>query len=179
MNISQLLQNDEYGIVNAIGKRFGLSSEQVQKAMSWLVPALTGAMKRKATDPSDVDSIFQALRTGDHEKYIDDQNYLGRPETAAEGNAILSHIFGSKEVSRNVAERTSQETGVSSSIIEQILPYAASALMGMLSKKVAPKSTEDPGPDARNNLLSFLDSDRDGSIIDDMLGHAFNHFVRG
>ena len=60
---------------------------------------------------------------------------LADPATRDDGNAILGHVFGSKEVSRQVAARASAKTGIDSSILKQMLPLVAAMAMGGLSKK--------------------------------------------
>ena len=177
MNITDLLKQDQFGILDALGKQFGLNADQVRSAVEWLTPAVTRGLQRQATDNSGLDDIWKALESGNHAKYVDDPSYLGRPETAAEGNSILGHIFGSKEVSRNVAQHASQETGIGTSILKQMLPYVATAVMGALSKKMSPVVGAQPDPEAQSSLLSWLDADKDGSVLDDMLGHAFRQFV--
>ena len=145
--------------------------------MEWLTPALTRGLQRQATESSGLNDIWKALESGDHQKYVDDPSYLRRPETAAEGNSILGHIFGSKEVSRNVADHAAQKTGIGSAVLQQMLPYVASAVMGALSKNMQPAAGSQPDQSVQSTLMSWLDADKDGSVIDDMLGHAFKQFV--
>ena len=47
---------------------------------------------------------------------MDDPTLLNKTETTKDGNDILGHIFGTKEVSREVANQVSQKSGVSSTI---------------------------------------------------------------
>lgn len=177
MNVSQALKSVEYDVINTFVKKFGLSGDQVREAISWLAPALTRGLEHNASAPAGLQSLLEALKTGDHQRYVEDPSYLDRPETREDGNEILGHIFGSKEVSRNVAERASLETGIGSSILKLMLPYVASAVMGILSKKLLPQSEHADSPSTQSSLFSWLDSDRDGSIIDDMLGHAFKRLI--
>jgi hypothetical protein len=44
------------------------------------------------------------------------------------GNQVLGHIFGSKDVSRNVAADASQQSGVDPSILKKLLPIVAGAV---------------------------------------------------
>ena len=177
MNLTEQFKQNEFGVLEELARKFGLNADQVRSALEWLTPALTRGLQRHASETSGLTDIWKALESGDHQKYVEDPSYLGRPETASEGNSILGHIFGSKEVSRNVAERASQETGIGSSILKQMLPYVASAVMGALSKKVSPTSGGRPSAESQSRLLSWLDADKDGSVIDDMLGHAFKQLI--
>jgi len=177
MNATEQFKKDQFGIVGVLGSKFGLDSNQVRSVLEWITPALTRGMQRQATESSGLSSLWQALGAGNHQKYVDDPDYLRRTETKEEGNSILGHIFGSKDVSRNVAERTSQETGIGSSIVKMMLPFVASAVMGALSKKMSPVSGDRPSPQAQSSLMSWLDADKDGSVIDDMLGAAFKQLT--
>ena len=99
--------------------------------------------------------------------------------------AILGHVLGNKEASRNVAAQAAQATGVNSDIVKQLLPLVATAVMGALSKE----TTDSPiggrgqsldlssltGADASpvvGMITSFLDAGNDGSITDDLLNMA-------
>ena len=178
MNLTEQFKQNKYGVLEELAKQFGLEDSQVKKAIEWLTPALTRGLQRQAAEPSGLNDILKALKSGDHQKYVDDPSLLGNSATASVGNAILGHIFGSKEVSRDVAGRASQETGIGSSILQQMLPLVASAVMGALSKNVPTAAGVDqPDPEVQSTLMSWLDADKDGSVIDDILGHAFKQFV--
>ena len=87
--------------VQQLGAQFGLRPEQVSAAMGALMPALAAGLKRNMT--TNQAGLESALANGHHETYIDQPEVLGAPATTADGNAILGHIFGSKDVSRTVA----------------------------------------------------------------------------
>ena len=177
MNVTEQIKQNPSGVLDELGKKFGLDSNQVRSAMEWITPALTRGLQRQASGSAGLGDIWRALESGNHQKYVEDPAYLRRPETATEGNSILGHIFGSKEVSRNVVDRASQETGIGSSILKQLLPYAASMVMGALSKNMSPMSGKSPSPETQSSLMSWLDADKDGAVMDDILGHAFKQFV--
>ncbi len=82
-------------------------------------------------------------------------------------NAVLAPVFGSKDVSRAVAGRTAEQTGIGADILKRLLPVAAAMLMGGLSKQSA-ASTNAPG--SGDLLTSLLDRNRNGSVADDVVG---------
>ena len=181
MNITDLLLgNDSSGAVSALAKQFGISESQARDAVSSLAPSLSRGMQHHTQESKGLDDLISALNKGNHSQYIDDPGVLGRQETVKDGNSILGHIFGSKDVSRNVAKSAAQETGLGSTLLKKMLPVVATMVMGTLGKKIlggggsaAPSRQESPGL-----LSSLLDSDRDGSIIDDVLGMAFKAAFR-
>ena len=70
-----------------------------------------------------------------HDQYIENPQMLGRPETVQDGNAILGHLFGSKDVSRAVASHASQKSGIGADLLKKMLPLVATMAMGSLSKQ--------------------------------------------
>lgn len=132
-----------------LGQQFGLSDELTQQAMSALIPALAAGLKSNASKPGGVEALLGALNKGSHQKYIDEPSLLGRPETRSDGNGILGHLLGSKEVSRAVASRASEKTGLGDEVLKQMLPVLATMVMGSLAKK----SEE---PDTLSQLAGIL-----------------------
>jgi len=134
-------------------------------------------LKRDMADPDSAASLMRALQQGGHQKYVDEPDALVREETVADGNAILGHLFGSKEVSRKVAEHASGGTGLDAGLLKQMLPVVASMMMGSLSKATAGGGA--PGGQSggmMDMLTGMLDADNDGSIVDDLMGMAGKFF---
>ena len=120
-----------------MAKQFGLSQDQVQSAMEALMPAFSVGLKRNAADPMGMGAFLQALGTGNHANYFDNVQKAFNPAGVADGNNILGHLFGSKEVSRAVAAQASAATGIGTEILKQMLPSLASMMMGGLAKQTA------------------------------------------
>ena len=136
MNILETLLSSQGGqAVKHLGQQFGLQAEDTEALVRRLLPALAGGVERNVREPGGLESLSRALSGGKHQRYLDDPTALEQPETVDDGNAILGHLFGSKEVSRDVAGRVSADTGVDSSIIKKLLPVVAAAAMGALSKQ--------------------------------------------
>jgi hypothetical protein len=72
--------------------------------------------------------------SGQHQKYVTDPSAVADPATTAEGNGILSHLFGSKDVSRQVATQAATQTGLGADLLKQMLPVAASLVMGAMAQ---------------------------------------------
>lgn len=181
--LDTLLGSSNGDAIAQLAKQIGLSEEQARAVVKEVTPALTRGMQHNTKDETGVEGLITALRTGNHARYIENPKVLGTAENIDDGNSILGHIFGSKEVSRSVAEHASQETGVASSLIKKALPIIATMVMASLGKSLfggtasASTNTEQTQP-ASGILSSLLDSDRDGSIIDDVLGMAFKMAFR-
>lgn len=116
------------------GNQLGLSPQQSQQAIGALLPAISSAMKRNTASPQGLAGLLGALQDGGHEQYLENPQTLSQ-NAQTDGNAILGHLFGSKDVSRAVAGRASEQTGISSDILKKMLPMVAMMAMGGLSKQ--------------------------------------------
>ena len=118
-----------------VGSQFGLDAKQSQNAIAALLPAISSALKQNTASPQGLQGLLGALQSGQHEQYIDQPDIYARPETRQQGNAILGHLFGSKDVSRAVAGQAAQQTGIGSDVLKKMLPMVATMAMGSLSKQ--------------------------------------------
>lgn len=177
MDILQtILTTQDGGAVRQLGNQFGLPPEQAQSALSALVPALAAGLQKNMSGEGGLEGLLAALTTGGHQRYLEDPRTLTDPSTIQDGNGILSHVFGSKDVSRQVAQRASDQTGIGVGILKQMLPLVATMVMSGLSRKAAAADYAAPAPDRAGGLMDMLtpmlDRNRDGSMIDDVLGMA-------
>lgn len=136
MNILEMLTATQNGgAASQLARQFNLDDSQVNQALGQLVPALSSGLKRNAQSQDGRESLFNALQRGGHERYLDEPEYVTREDARNEGNGILGHIFGSKDVSRNVSRQAAGQTGIGEGILKQMLPLVASMVMGSLAKQ--------------------------------------------
>ncbi|MBK9169741.1 MAG: DUF937 domain-containing protein [Bryobacterales bacterium] len=168
--ILNLLMNASGGAAtHRVAERFGLSDDQAGNALAQLVPALMAGLQSNTSQQGGMEALLGALSRGSHSEYLERPDLLDREETVTEGNAILSHILGSKDVSRSVASRAAGQTGIGEDILKKMLPIAATMVMGALSRQTAPARAAAP-QGAAGLLTQLLDQNRDGSIADDVMG---------
>lgn len=182
MNILDMVLNAQNGGAAAqVGRQFGLNEDQARQAISQLVPALSGGLKKNVSQPGGLDSLISALNSGGHDRYYTDPSALEADEAVVDGNAILGHLLGSKDVSRRVAQKAASDTGMDSSMMKQMLPIVASLVMGAVNGKAKEGGLLGGGSSSAGGagdlLTSFLDSDGDGSMVDDLMGMA-SKFLR-
>jgi hypothetical protein len=121
--------------LSAIGRQFGLDEQQTQAAFDALAPVVAAGLRRNTQTDDGLAGLLGALAGGSHVRYVEDQSVLTSPDTIDEGNAILGHVFGSKDVSRGVAHQLSASTGIGESILKKLLPIIATMVMGQIAKK--------------------------------------------
>ena len=127
--------------IDALARQFNLSQQQAQAAVEALLPAFSQGLKRNTADPYGIGAFVQAVASGNHGKYFEDAAKAFAPQGVDEGNGILGHLFGSKEVSRAVAAQAAQATGLGQQLLQQMLPVIASMVMGGLAKQVSGQAT--------------------------------------
>lgn len=163
------------GAVQQLGQQFGLNDDQVSSALSALVPALAAGFHNNMSSGQGLDGLLGALGGGQHQRYVEDANAIGHPDTVDDGNGILGHIFGSKDVSRQVAAQASSQSGIGADVLKGMLPVVAAMMMGTMSKRLnqsgsAPAGANS-GADALLGMLApMLSSSGSGSMADGVAG---------
>ncbi len=110
--------------VGGLASQFGLSPEQANSAVGALLPAIMGG-------------IHKTEEAGGLGGVADIVSGMGAPEQDTDsGNNILGQIFGSKDVSRQVASHASAQTGISDTILKAMLPVVAGLVAQQVSKKM-------------------------------------------
>lgn len=136
MNLLDMIMSAQNGsAIEQAGAQAGLTPQQAQSAVMALLPAISSGFKNNARTPQGLSGLLGALSGGQHSQYIDTPQALGRAETVQDGNAILGHLFGSKDVSRAVAADAAQKTGLGQDVLKKMLPLVAAMAMGSLSKQ--------------------------------------------
>ena len=118
--------------MQALAQQYGLSMQQTQAAVLALLPAFSQGLRRTTADPYGMGAFMTAMASGQHAKYFEDATRAFSPQGIDEGNGILGHLFGSKDLSRAVAAQAAQATGLSQQVLQQMLPAMASMMMGAL-----------------------------------------------
>ncbi|MEM6543218.1 MAG: DUF937 domain-containing protein, partial [Bacteroidota bacterium] len=156
------------------------------------LPLLMGAMKRNASTPDGAQGLYNALSSKHNGGILDNLGGLfsgGVDQSVMDdGAGILGHILGGKQP--QVENALSQKSGLDAGSISQILKVAAPILLGFLGKQTQQQNVSNS--DGLSGLLgglmgggstanqqqslieTFLDSDGDGSVLDDLAGMVLN-----
>ena len=180
MDLMDLLETTGGGSsLGQLAKTVGLGSNDTSNLVKALAPALMRGMQKNTADDAGLAGLRNALQTGGHDRYIERPELLAEDATRRDGNNILGHIFGSKDVSRNVAAAASKETGVDAGMIKKMLPLLATLAMGAMSKKTS--AGRDIGPSVSKGGLGPLGDllnmgGKSSGGLDDILGMARKFF---
>ena len=180
MDLMDLLKASGGGdSLGQLAKTVGLGSGDTANLVKSLAPALMRGVQKNATDDSGLAGLRRALETGGHNRYLEKPELLADAATVADGNNILGHIFGSKDVSRNVAAAAAKDTGIDASMIKKALPLLATLAMGAMNKtssagKDLGSSLSKGGLGPLGDLLNM--GGKSGGGLDDILGMARKFF---
>lgn len=146
MNLNQILQQS--GVVDSMARELNIDPAMAKAATGALLPAIVAGLGRTTTQaaPSSggLGDILGGLVGGGSGggaaagglggigSILLDQVLQQDPTPTQAGNDILGQIFGSKEVSRGVADEVAGSTGIPAAIIKQMLPILAMAVVGYM-----------------------------------------------
>ncbi len=138
MNLYEMLASAQGGDnLRVLGAQFGLTPQQMQAAVDALTPAFSQGLQRTTSDPNGFAALLQALASGGHARYVEDPSQALSPQGVTDGNGILGYLFGSKELSRAVAQHASSATGIDAATLRQMLPSLAAMVMGGMFQQTA------------------------------------------
>lgn len=138
MSLAQILQ--QTGAIDSMARELNVDPQTARTAAGALLPAIVAGMGRQASggamggaaaggDP--LGGLIGGLGGGG---LLD--SVLGTTPTPTQpGNDILGQIFGSKDVSRGVADEVAGSTGLDPSLLRKMLPILAMAAAGYLATR--------------------------------------------
>jgi hypothetical protein len=193
MQITDILA--QMGGLQSMARELGISEAQAASGAAALAPAILGGFKKQAqaqpTGLEGLGGLLGQLGGGD----LLDNVLSPEPTDVNRGNDVLGQIFGSKDVSRAVAQNASSQTGLDPSLLKKMLPMLAMLVAGYMARQrgggdaAQPSQAEgglggllgglfggqsagaqSPTPGAATGGLgSMLDLDGDGNPLDDIL----------
>lgn len=170
--------------LQTISSKIGADEKTTGSALSAVLPLLVTALAKNSNEETGARSLHTAL-SKDHDGSVIDnlKSFLDNP-SAANGAGILGHVLGSRQPA--VTRGLSGGTGLTGDQVGQLLQIAAPLVMGLLGKQVQKKgldssalstflgrqqqTTRKSDPDLAGVLGTLLDSDKDGSAVDDVIG---------
>src|SRR5262249_46690092 len=178
--------------MSQISNKLGADPGTTGKAIGLAVPLLVSALARNSSTPEGAQALDQAIAK-DHDGSILDnvQGFLHSCESAG-GAGILSHILGDNR--SDVENSLAQSPGLDADAAGQRLETVGPLVMGAVSKTQQQQGldahglatyldgqhqqAQNPAPDVIGMLGSMLDSNKDGSVVDDIRRLAARFFGR-
>ena len=185
MNITDVLA--QTGGLQQMARELGISEAEAARGAQALAPSILGGFKKQAqAQPTGIEGLGGLLGQLGGGGLLSDV-LSPEPTDLNRGNDVLGQIFGSKDVSRTVAQHASAQTGLDTGILKKMLPMLAMALAGYMSSGGGTGSTGSAGgglsgmlggllgggaggsSTGLGGLASMLDMNGDGNPLDDLL----------
>ena len=173
-------------LISGVSGETGQPENKTADVLGMAMPLLMGAMKKNVSTSEGAAGLMSALSNKHNGSILDDLGGLfggGVDKTVVEdGAGILGHVFGNKQPA--IENAISQKSGVDAGSVAQILKLAAPIVMGFLGRQTAQSGVQDSSgmnallgsmlggqPQQNQSLITaLLDSDGDGSVLDDVAG---------
>lgn len=187
MEITDIL--GQMGGLESIARELGISETQAAAGAAALAPAILGGFKKQAQAPAGLEGLGGLLGQLGGGGLLD--NVLAKePTDVGRGNEVLGQIFGSKDVSRTVAQNAASQSGLDPSLIKKMLPIVAMLVAGYMAKQHGTTQSSSGGglgdllggllggqtggaaPGVGGGLGSMLDLNGDGNPLDDIMRMA-------
>ena len=184
MQVTDIL--GQTGGLQSIAKELGISESQAASGAAALAPAILGGLKKQAqARPDGLEGLGGLLNQLGGAGLLDDV-VASKPTDVSRGNEVLGQIFGSKDVSRAVAQNASSQSGLDPSVLKKMLPMLAMLVAGFMARQRT-AGAGDPAPAGGGGLggllggllggqagrggglAAMLDMDGDGNPLDDIL----------
>ncbi|MDJ1160004.1 DUF937 domain-containing protein [Chelatococcus sp. SYSU_G07232] len=137
-NLFEIIQAAQGGhAMDNLARQYGLTPDQVQRAVEALLPAFSLGLQRNVQDPASFLGTLGLMGSGRYADPFESARSAFSADAVQQGNDVLARLFGSKEVSRRIAAQAAVMSGIGQNILKQMLPVIAAMLMGGLFKSAA------------------------------------------
>lgn len=191
--------------VDQISAQVGAEPSLVNTAIQAALPMILSGLANNAASPQGAESLNNALEQDHDGSLLGNLGGLGSlifggqqaapPPRQADAGGILGHIFGSSQ--GQVAQEVSNKSGLSLAQVAPILMMLAPIVMSYLGQKKQQEGVSADGlggllggllggqqsaPQSSGNAMidmatNALDSDRDGSAVDDIASMAYKYMT--
>jgi hypothetical protein len=135
MQITDILS--QLGGLQSMARELGVSQEQAASGAEALLPAILGGFKKQAqAQPAGLEGLGGLLGQLGGGGLLD-QVLAPQPTDLSQGNEVLGQIFGSKDVSRAVAQNAATQSGLDPALLKKMLPMLAMVVAGLMAKQGA------------------------------------------
>ena len=182
MNLEALLGLLQGQDLEKLAQQVGGSSKEVRNGAAAALPAILAAVNKNANNSEKAQGLNKALEQHDGSVLNNLGSYLQNPDLK-DGAGILNHLFGGN--TQNVANAISQSSGLDTQGSIKILETLAPLVLGVLGQQKKENNLDAQGISDLTSKLSsslegasgimgmitnFLDSNKDGNVMDDLTG---------
>jgi hypothetical protein len=167
-------------VIQQLSQTIGAEQNSTQSAVGMALPMLLSAMGNRAATPEGAQAINQAAQNDDGSILDDVLGFVGNASAGGMGGALLGQVLGGSNQNA-IATAISQNTGLNSGTVAQLLTIVMPIVMSALGKFSQQQGGIEPSSivqmmgavsGGNNDLLGMatkaIDADGDGDIVDDI-----------
>ncbi len=125
----------QMGGLQSMARELGVSENQATSGVEALLPAILGGFKNQArTQPAGLEGLGGLLGQLGGGGLLDEV-LAPQPTDLSHGDQVLGQIFGSKDVSRTVAQNAASQSGLDPSLLKKMLPMLAMLVAGFMARQ--------------------------------------------
>ncbi len=191
MDLTSMLASS--GGLGSIARELGIDERQAASGAEALLPAILGGFKKQAQPQAaggglgGLGDLLGQLGGGG----LLDQVLSPQHTDVSQGDQVLGQIFGSKDVSRTVAQSAAARSGLDPALLKKMLPLLAMLVAGFMAKAGGQGASPGGGGlgglggmlggmlgggarggSPAGGLAGMLDLNGDGNALDDILRMA-------
>jgi len=126
---------NQTGALQSIARELNISEAEATKAASALAPTVLGGFRKQAeAHPQGLDGFSGLLNQFGGGGMLD-SILSSNPTDTSLGDNVLGKIFGTKDVSRAVAQNAAGQSGQDPSLLKKMLPMLAMLVAGYMAKQ--------------------------------------------
>lgn len=133
MQITDILA--QMGGLQAMARELGVSETQAASGAEALLPAILGGFKKQVQTQSGGAAGLGGLLGQLGGSGLLDQVLGSQATDMNRGNEVLGQIFGSKDVSRAVAQNAAAQSGLDASLLQKMLPILTMMVTGYMARQ--------------------------------------------
>jgi hypothetical protein len=168
MQITDIL--NQTGGLQSMARELGISETEAASGAAALAPAILGGFQNQAQNqPGGAEGLGGLLGQLGGGGLMDNV-VQPQPTDVAPGNQLLGHIFGSKDVSRTVAQNASTQSGLQPSVLKKMLPMLTMLLAGYMARQAGQRAGAGSGGGLGSILGGMLGGGGLGGALGGVLG---------
>ncbi len=186
MNLETLLGLLEGQDLEKLTSQIGGTEGEVKNGVMAALPAMLAALNKNTSTAEGAEALNKALETKHDGSILNNlEGYLQNPDLQ-DGAGILGHLFGNQ--TSNVAQAVSKTSGLDSNGSMKMLQMLAPLVLGALGQQKKENNLNASGLDSLTSMLAsnfgsnenasgmmglvtnLLDANKDGNIVDDVMG---------
>lgn len=194
MNLSDLLGGPlGQNVIDNISSQLGMDKTETSSAIGVAVPAILAGLTKNSQSKQGAESLYNALESKHDGSLLDNLSSMLQSQSSAvqkDGNGILDHIFGANKAA--IEKGVAAKSGLSLQKVGPLLSMLAPIVMayvgkqkkqsktsagglvdllgGLLGNTGAAPAKKSSGGGLMGMVTGMLDKNKDGDILDDILG---------